>query len=94
MRGPKSPIKIILKDDERTKLENLLQSNKTSSRFSKRIKIILMLADGQAIKHISQSIGLQRRMIRKWGHRFMEKRMNGLFDDPRPGRPRINKDET
>jgi len=88
MRGPKSPIKITLKDDERSKLIKLLECNNTSSRFAKRINTILMIADGQAIQHISDSIGLQRRIIREWGQRFIEKRIDGLFDTPRPGRPR------
>lgn len=88
MRGPKSPIKITLTDNERTELENFLKSNKTSSRFVKRIKVILMLKEGQSIKQISDFIGLQRRIVREWGQRFIEKRIDGLFDTPRSGRPR------
>lgn len=93
MRGPKSPIKITLTDNERAELENLLQSNNTPLRFTRRIKVIFMLEEGHSIQHISDSVRLQRRIVREWGKRFAEKRIYGLFDVTRPGRPRINKDK-
>jgi len=87
MRGPKSPIKINLTDNERAELEAFLQRNDTPLRFIKRIKIIFMLEEGQSIQHISDTVRLQRRIVREWGKRFAEKRIDGLFDTPRPGRP-------
>jgi transposase len=52
-----------------------------------RARVILHLAEGQTISAISRDIGMERRIVRKWGQRFQQKRMNGLFDDPRSGRP-------
>jgi len=32
---------------------------------------------------------IERKVVRKWGKRFMEKRLKGLADEPRSGRPTV-----
>jgi len=89
MRGPKTPIKIVLTDKQKKELEKILQDKKTPLKFAKRVKSILMLEEGRPILHIKKAISLQRRIIRKWAYRYLEHGVDGLYDSPRPGRPRI-----
>ena len=93
MRGPKTPIKIVLTEEEKNKLEAIAQNKKTPLKFVKRVKSILMLSEGRPILHIKKAISLQRRIIRKWAYRYLENGIDGLYDSPRPGRPRIFPDD-
>jgi transposase len=52
-----------------------------------RAKVILLLADGTPVSAVSRSVSLQRRIVPKWGTRFARKRLAGLEDEPRSGRP-------
>lgn len=90
MRGRKTPIKIILTDEERREMESLLRKYKTSTGLAQRVKIILMISEGcHSLTDIGRVLKVQRRIVRKWGRRFMEKRMGGLEDAPRSGRPPV-----
>ena len=89
MRGPRSPIKIVLTEKEKQELEGMLQDSNTSTELGKRIKSILFLAEGKRVSHIKNDIKLERRIIRKWAYRFLKDRMNGLEDSPRSGRPKV-----
>ena len=89
MRGRKTPIKIILTDEERNKLENLLKSYKTPVGLAKRVKMIFMISEGHSLTHIGRVLEVQRRIVRKWGRRFVEKRLKGLENAPRSGRPPV-----
>jgi transposase len=89
MQGRKTPIKIILTEEEREKLNRLIRSFKTPAGLLERAKIVIMISEGNSLSHISRVIGIQRRIVRKWGKRFMEKRLKGLEDEPRSGRPPV-----
>ena len=53
-----------------------------------RAKIILLAAEGLSNTEIAARLGLDRQMVSKWRKRFFEQRLDGLADEPRPGRPR------
>ncbi|MEQ8192758.1 MAG: helix-turn-helix domain-containing protein [Candidatus Eremiobacterota bacterium] len=89
MHGKKTPIKIILTEEERVKLNGLIRSFKTPVGLLERAKIVIMLSEDHSLSHISRVVGIQRRIVRKWGKRFMEKRLKGLEDEPRSGRPPV-----
>ena len=53
-----------------------------------RSRIVLAAADGGSNTELSQRLGLSIGTVRRWRNRFAEYRLEGLLDEPRPGRPR------
>lgn len=49
---------------------------------------MLACAEGGTNVEIGQRLGVSDDTVRKWRNRFVERRLVGLHDDPRPGRPR------
>ncbi len=45
-------------------------------------------AAGAANGQIAEELGFSRNMVTKWRNRFAVDRLDGLLDEPRPGRPR------
>ena len=83
----KTPIRIILTDEERGELERICRAHTASQREVTRARIILRLGDGWALSRIAGEVGRQRCIVRKWAYRFVRKRLRGLLDAPRSGRP-------
>ena len=83
----KSPLSIVLSPSEQTELSVVARSHTRSFAFVQRARIILLLADGVNLSQIAIQLGVQRRIVRKWGQRFSINRLAGLQDAPRPGRP-------
>ena len=51
-----------------------------------RSRIVLAAADGGSNTELSQRLGLSITTVRRWRNRFAEQRLDGLVDEPRPGR--------
>ncbi len=45
-----------------------------------------MLADGASVSLVARQVGKTRKIVRKWGERFVKKRLEGLHDKPGRGR--------
>lgn len=41
----------------------------------------------------AEKLGVSQAMVGKWRRRFVEDRLDGLFDEPRPGAPRTIADD-
>ena len=54
---------------------------------------MLAAADGRSNTEIAQRVGVTRPTVAKWRNRFAERRLDGLVDEPRPGRPRTITDD-
>lgn len=89
MPGRKSPLVIRLDPSEQAALEHLVRSPTTANGMAQRARIILSLAAGVSITHTARLVGVQRRIVRAWGHRFRQHRLPGLADRPRSGRPSV-----
>jgi hypothetical protein len=87
MATNRTPIKIELSEEERYVLEQVARSLTSAHRDVVRAKTILLLADGHSVSAVGRQVGRQRRIIAKWGNRFVRKRLRGLDDAPRSGRP-------
>jgi hypothetical protein len=87
MPRQQSPIRILLTDQERSVLEHVARSWALSHRDVVRAKVILRLAERAPITSIAAELAVGRKMVRKWGERFARKRLRGLDDEQRSGRP-------
>ena len=83
----KSPYKVLLTADEKRRLQDI--SKKYTSPYCEvmRAKIILLAADGFSNKVIGERLDLPRQIVSKWRKRFFDKRLAGLQEMPRRGRP-------
>ena len=87
MATNKTPIKIELASDERKMLEHIARSLAAPHRDVVRAQTILSLADGKSVSAVGREVGRARRIVCKWANRFIRKRLRGLEDAPRSGRP-------
>jgi hypothetical protein len=83
----KTPIKIELASDERAMLEQVARSLAVAHRDVVRAQTILLLAEGLSVSAVGRQVGRARRIVCKWADRFIRKRLPGLDDAPRSGRP-------
>lgn len=54
---------------------------------------MLAAAEGGGNTEVAQRLGVSRMTVGKWRARFVADRLDGLLDEPRPGRPRTVADE-
>jgi transposase len=86
-------VAIELSDEERARLEAWSRRRTTAQALALRSRIVLAAADGLANGEIAERLGVSRPTVTKWRNRFAELRLDGLVDEPRPGRPRTITDE-
>jgi transposase len=55
--------------------------------------MILRCADGLSSKAVGVELGVHEHTVGKWRRRFLKDRIDGLFDEARPGRPRTIEDD-
>jgi transposase len=82
-----------LTDDERAQLEAWTRRPTSAQGLALRSRIVLRAADGLNNTEVAAQLGVHRNMVAKWRSRFVEHRLDGLLDEPRPGRPRTVTDE-
>jgi transposase len=90
-----SPVaaEVVLADDERAALLAWSRRAKTANGLALRARIVLAAADGLGNTAIAHELGIAVSSARKWRSRFLAARLEGLTDEPRPGRPRTVTDE-
>lgn len=84
---------ITISQDERLALERFARRPKSERRLSERARIILMSAENVPNLEIARRLSITNETVCKWRRRFMESRVEGLLDEPRPGAPRTITDE-
>ncbi len=73
--------------EERQALEQLAASRTAQARFVERAQILLAIADGRRPSQVAQDLGVSRPTVSTWIHRFNDRGLPGLQDQPRAGRP-------
>jgi transposase len=79
---------LTLTELERTQLLWWSRRAKSAQSLALRSKIILRCADGWDNQAVAAQLGCSTATVGKWRRRFVEKRLDGLTDEPRPGGPR------
>jgi transposase len=85
-------MEIVLGDAEREQLESWARRRTSSQALAARARIVLGAAQGKNNTQIAGELGLTRGTVTKWRRRFAAERLDGLVDEPRPGRPRTISD--
>ena len=84
---------LVLSDKERSYLERQARRRRVARSLSDRCRMILRCADGLTNKAVAIELGVHEHTVGKWRRRFLKERIDGLSDEPRPGRPRTLSDE-
>jgi transposase len=86
-------VKVVLTEGERAQLQAWARRPKSAQALALRSRIVLAAAEGLGNTQVAQRLGVQRSTVRTWRARFAAHRLDGLVDEPRPGRPRTVSDE-
>jgi transposase len=94
MRRRGTPMaELVLSDDERDTLERWARRHTSSQALALRCRIVLACSEGRSNSEVADHLGVNRKTVGKWRARFVEGRLDGLHDEPRPGGPRTISDE-
>src|SRR3954452_13739310 len=79
---------VVLSDAERAQLQSWTRRRTSAQALALRSRIVLLACDGLMNTEIAAELGIDRNTAAKWRSRFVEQRLDGRLDEPRPGRPR------
>lgn len=88
-------IPLVLDDVEVAQLTAWSRRPKTAQALALRSRIVLRCAQGEGVDKntvVAEELGIGRGTVAKWRSRFLVDRLDGLLDEPRPGRPRTISD--
>lgn len=88
MGARKNKLPVVLTEEEREYLESLARRRKTHQALALRAKIVLQCAEGKSHLDIADHLNTSNVTVGKWRKRFVARRLDGLYDAPRPGQPR------
>ena len=86
-------VSIVLSDEERGLLEGFVRRRSSARGLAQRSQIVLEAAAGRTNTEIAERLRVSRPTVTRWRNRFAARRVDGLLDEPRPGRPRTITDE-
>ncbi len=93
MRRPGRPTPpLTLSNEERETLGAWARRPKTAQALAQRARMILGCADGKTNTAVAEELRVSKPTVGKWRSRFLERRVDGLLDEPRPGTPRRTAD--
>ena len=78
---------IVLSDEEREVLDDLIRSKLTSVRLALRARIVLLAAQGLQNKEIALALDVGRIQASRWRERYLESGLQGIERDLPRGAP-------
>ena len=76
---------LVLTRDERRELDSLAPRSRTRPQMARRARIVLACAAGHDNKTVARRLHVTPATVGVWRGRVVEQRLDGLFDEPRPG---------
>lgn len=86
-RGRRLP-ELRLSPFERQRLEEWTRRRTTAQGLARRSRMVLLCAAGLSNTAVAAKLGMTKQIVGKWRSRFLDRRLDGLVDAPRPGVPR------
>ena len=93
MRTGRPKVPLVLTADERRQLEALAHRARTAPHLARRARIVLACAEGRDNTIVAKRLRMSQTTVCKWRARFVSDRVEGLYDEPRPGAPRTITDD-
>ena len=84
---------LVLSEPERIELTAMARSRSIPASLVARARIVLAAAANEANSAIAKRLQLTGATVGKWRQRYLKYRLNGLYDELRPGKPRSIDDE-
>jgi transposase len=78
---------IRLTEEERTTLREWTRKGKSENRMVERARVILLAEEGRTNREIAQQLNTRTARVSKWRQRFAARRLSGLGDAVRSGKP-------
>jgi len=86
-------VELVVSDAERAALVRLARGPSASQAVAQRARMVLACVDESNNTRVAERFGVSGETVGKWRRRFIELRLEGLVDAPRPGQPRKITDE-
>ena len=84
---------LTVSDEDREVLARWSRRPTAPHSIAQRARIVLLAADGLSNNEVADKVGCNQATVVKWRKRFIERGLDGLPDDPRPGAPRSISDD-
>ena len=93
MRTGRPKQALTVAEEERERLQSLAHRSRSQPLLARRARVVLACAEGLDNKAVARKLRCSVGMVGKWRGRFLKSRLEGLYDEPRPGAPRKISDE-
>ena len=93
MRTGRPKEALLLTEEERDRLQSMAHRARSQPLLARRARIVLACGDGLDNQRVARKLRASLGMVGKWRARFLKARLEGLYDEPRPGAPRKVSDE-
>jgi len=79
---------LLLSNNEREALQAWTRQPRCPQALALRARLILFCATGRSNTEVAADLHVTVQTVGKWRQRFIDKRLDGLLDEHRPGTPR------
>src|SRR5271169_4547084 len=93
MRTGRPKQALILTEEERERLQSMAHRARSQPLLARRARVVLACGESLDNQAVAKKLRCSLGMPGKWRARFLKARLEGLYDEPRPGAPRKVIDE-